>query len=312
MWLPCTVNVQDFGVQICRFHVDLLEMSQIAVIWPKICFRWKPTFHTVLCSCMWIVHVTLCAVELQSNSTKCPGNALSIPGATCSEQLLRESSFSQVAISLLVWSFCPMIWLQLWQIYCGHYCDSHARIFIWKQKQKVQHSSCLMYTLIADISHFTCSTVHVYTFHRTRFQWFQIGIGTVRGWNYHLAVLCQDLGLLHTFGCCFVNCRGGLMRWTISGFLVLLGWAPCQVGIRPVELAGLSSKSTCNLCVVFGLHCAVLASAFLCPVCSISWLGSSREEGPIPIGELEQIDLMCVFKVGDICWLILKQVRCRM
>ena len=39
----------------------------------------------------------------------------------------------------------------------------------------------------------------------------------------------------HTFGCCFVNWRGGLMRWTISGFLVLLGWAPCQVGTRLVK-----------------------------------------------------------------------------
>ena len=116
----------------------------------------------------------------------------------------------------------------------------------------------------------------------------------------------------HTFGCCFVNWRGGLMRWTISGFLVLLGWAPCQVGTRLVELASLSSKSTCNLCVAFGVQGAVLASAFLCPVCSISWLGSSREEGPIPIGELEKIDLMFVCKVGDICWLKLKQVRCRM
>ena len=98
----------------------------------------------------------------------------------------------------------------------------------------------------------------------------------------------------HTFGCCFVNWRGRLMRWTISGFLVLLGWAPCQFVTRLVKLASLSSKSTCNLCVAFGVQGAVLASASLCPVCSISWLGSSREEGPIPIGELEKIDLMFV------------------
>ena len=106
----------------------------------------------------------------------------------------------------------------------------------------------------------------------------------------------------HTFGCCFVNWRGGLMRWTISGFLVHLGWAPCQVGTGLVKLASLSSKSTCNLCVAIGVQGAVLASAFLCPVCSISWLGSSREEGPMPIGELDKIDLMFVCKVGNFYW----------
>ena len=117
---------------------------------------------------------------------------------------------------------------------------------------------------------------------------------------------------IHTFGCCFINCRGGLMRWTISGFLVLLGWAPCQVGTRLVKLAGLSSKSDWNLLVSWRVQGAVLAFAFLCPVCSISWFGSSREECSFPIGELDKIDLVLVFKVGDICWLKLKYMRCRM
>jgi len=35
-------------------------------------------------------------------------------------------------------------------------------------------------------------------------------------------------------------------------------------------------------------------------------LGSSREEGPIPIGELDKIDLMFVFKVGDILLIEIK------
>ena len=99
-----------------------------------------------------------------------------------------------------------------------------------------------------------------------------------RNWNYKGVKLpsgCVVPGSwsFHTFGCCFVNWRGGLMRWTISGFLVLLGWAPCQVSTRLGKLASLNSKSTCNLCVTFGVQGAVLASAFLCPVCSISWLG---------------------------------------
>ena len=101
------------------------------------------------------------------------------------------------------------------------------------------------------------------------------------------------------------------MRWTISGFLVLLGWAPCQVGTRLVKLAGLSSKSDWNLWVSWRVQSAVLASAFLYPVCSISWFGSSREECPFPIGDPDKIDLVLVFKVGDICWLKLKYVRCR-
>ena len=138
---------------------------------------------------------------------------------------------------------------------------------------------------------FTCSTIHIlpYTFSEIAY----------RKWNYKGVKLPSDCVVpgswsFHTFGCCFVNWRGVLMRWTISDFLFILGWAPCQVGTRLVELASLSSKSICNLCVAFGVQGAVLASAFLCPVCSISWLGSSREEGPIPIGELDEIDLMFV------------------
>ena len=138
---------------------------------------------------------------------------------------------------------------------------------------------------------FTCSTVHVLPYKFSEI--------ADRSWN------CKGVKLpsgcvvpasrsFHTFGCCFVNWRGGLMRWTISGFLVLLGWAPCQVGTRLVKLASLSSKSTCNLYVAFGVQGAVLVSAFLCPVCSIRWSGSSREEGPIPIGELEKI-VWCLF-----------------
>ena len=52
----------------------------------------------------------------------------------------------------------------------------------------------------ARFSPYTCSTIHVfhaapYMFYNTCFQRLQIGIGTLRGSNYPLAVLCQDLGL---------------------------------------------------------------------------------------------------------------------
>ena len=56
-------------------------------------------------------------VLLDCNGIKCTGNGLSIPAAAFSQQLLRETNFPQVAISLLVWSFDPMIWMYLWQIW---------------------------------------------------------------------------------------------------------------------------------------------------------------------------------------------------
>ena len=52
---------------------------------------------------------TLHCVLLNCNGTKCTGNALSIPAVAFSQQLLRETNFPQAAISLLAWSFHPMI-----------------------------------------------------------------------------------------------------------------------------------------------------------------------------------------------------------
>ena len=52
---------------------------------------------------------TLQCVLFDCNGTKQTENDLSIPTAACSQQILGETKFSQVAISLLVWSFPPMI-----------------------------------------------------------------------------------------------------------------------------------------------------------------------------------------------------------
>ena len=81
-------------------------------------------------------------------------------------------------------------------------------------------------------THFTCSTIHIVPYMFSEI--------ADRNWNCKGVKLpsgCVVPGSrsFHTFGCCFVNWRGGLMRWTISGFLVLLGWAPCQVGTGLVE-----------------------------------------------------------------------------
>ena len=272
---PVHSEMCRISVQSIQISSGLLEMCEFPVISPAMCFTWNGTCHAVLCSCTWTVHITVCAVGLQWHKMcrKCPQHPRSSLPTTAAERI---------------------------KLFTG--CYFFACLFFSHHDMNV------------FVTDFTVDHV------LTHVQGFSSGIlfSEISDWNCNCKGVKLPSGCVvpgsrssHTFGCCFVNCRGGLMRWTISGFLVLLGWAPCQVGTRPVELAGLSSKSTCNLCVAFGVQGAVLASAFLCPVCSISWLGSSREEGPIPIGELEQIDLMCVFKVGDICWLILKQVRCR-
>ena len=48
-------------------------------------------------------------VLLDCNGIKCTENGMSISAAAFSQQLLRETNSPQVAISLLVWSFHPMI-----------------------------------------------------------------------------------------------------------------------------------------------------------------------------------------------------------
>ena len=77
-----------FQCKIYRFQVGLLEMCHFTVISPTICFRWNATFHTVLCSCTWIVHVTLCAVGLQLHKMcrKCPDHPSSCLLTTAAER----------------------------------------------------------------------------------------------------------------------------------------------------------------------------------------------------------------------------------
>ena len=48
-------------------------------------------------------------VLLDCNGIKCTENGLNIPVAAFSQQLLRETNFQQVVISLLIWSFHPLI-----------------------------------------------------------------------------------------------------------------------------------------------------------------------------------------------------------
>ena len=73
-----------------------------------------------------------------------------------------------------------------------------------------------------------------------------------------------------------LSCKfsGGLIRWILLAMWFTWEGAPCLVGTRLVKLAGLSSKSTCNICCIWSSGCS-FGCCILCPVCSISWLGSS-------------------------------------
>ena len=117
MWLPYTVKHAAFQCKIYRFQVVLLEYVSIQSNFSNNVFQMKCHMsHTVLCSCTWIVHVTVYAVELQSHKT-CTGNALTIPGTACSQQLLRKTRVYTVCYFFAIASsFQPMIWMYLWQI----------------------------------------------------------------------------------------------------------------------------------------------------------------------------------------------------
>ena len=63
--------------------------------------------------------------------------------------------------------------------------------------------------------------------------------------------------------------------------------APCQVGTRSVKLAGLSSKSTCNICCIWS---SGYTFGLCIPVSSLQYqlIGKLLGSGTYPIGELSQ------------------------
>ena len=99
-----------------RFQVDYLKMSQFTVISSTICFIWNVTFHAVLCSCTWIMQVTLCTVGLQWHkmNRKCPEHPSS-------------SLLTTAAEGNKVSTGCYF----LARFYCRQCCHSHAGIFKW-------------------------------------------------------------------------------------------------------------------------------------------------------------------------------------
>ena len=100
-------------------------------------------------------------------------------------------------------------------------------------------------------------------------------------------------------GCRFVNFCGGLFKCTFLTIWFTWEGAPCQVGTRLVKLAGLSSKSTCNICCTWSSGCSF---GFCIPVSSLQYqlIGKRLGCGTYPVGELNKIDLILVWKVGEL------------
>ena len=94
---------------------------------------------------------TLHCVLLNCNGTKCTGNALSIPAVAFSQQLLRETNFPQTAISLLAWSFHPMIWMCLWQIW--------LQTMLWLTCRDFQVDFMVNHHILVIIVHINCPHV---------------------------------------------------------------------------------------------------------------------------------------------------------
>ena len=104
-----------FQCKIYRFQVGLLRMSQFPVISQAMCFTWNAICYAVLYSCTWTMHVTVCAVGLQWHkmSTKRLDHPRRSLLTTAGERIIQ---ISQVAISLLLLSCHPIMWMYLSQI----------------------------------------------------------------------------------------------------------------------------------------------------------------------------------------------------
>ena len=104
--------------------------------------------------------------------------------------------------------------------------------------------------------------------------------------NCQPGVLSWDLGH-YFFGCCLVNSCGGLFRWAHLALGSTWEGAPCQVGTRFVKLAGLSSKSTCNICCIWSSGWMFGLSI---PVSSLQYqlIGKLLGGSCFPVGELSQ------------------------
>ena len=111
-WLTCTILVYR-----SRLYTDfrLISLKCLSNLPKKSVSYEKPYFMQFFVSACELC--MLGCVLLDSNGTKWTGNALSIPAAACSQQLLRRNKLPTGCLCFLFWSFQAMIWMYLWQIW---------------------------------------------------------------------------------------------------------------------------------------------------------------------------------------------------
>ena len=125
-WLTCMILVYR-----SRLYTDLRLISlKFTVISPTICFIWNPTFHAILCVCIWIMHITLCSVGLQWHkmNRKCPEH----PSSSLLTTAVEEKQTSHRLLFLFFFGlFTP--WYECFcdRLNCRQCCHSCAGIFKW-------------------------------------------------------------------------------------------------------------------------------------------------------------------------------------
>ena len=116
------------GVTFSQINLQNIKEWRISLWW--LVWGRNVTFHAVLCSYMWTVHITLCAVELQWHKMyrKCPQHPSSSLLTTAAE----EKQTSHRLLFLLFFGFFTT-WYECIsdRFDCRICCDSHAGIFKW-------------------------------------------------------------------------------------------------------------------------------------------------------------------------------------
>ena len=100
-------------------------------------------------------------------------------------------------------------------------------------------------------------------------------------------VCCPGILVITSLAAVLLNSCGGLFRWAHLALGSTWEGAPCQVGTRSVKLAGLSSKSTCNICCIWSSGWMFGLSI---PVSSLQYqlIGKLLGGSCFPVGELSQ------------------------
>ena len=131
MWRDLDSRVAPVHGKTCRISVQNIQISAwFTVISPTMCFTWNATCDKVLCSCMWTVHITVCAVGLQWHKMckKCPQHPSSSLLTTAGERI---KLFTDCYFFAFFGLFSPWYECICDRFYCRPCCHSRAGIFKW-------------------------------------------------------------------------------------------------------------------------------------------------------------------------------------